>query len=55
MKSGTYVRNCRTRVARARASGKPSVLHCLLDPEAITPGSTLRSIRDAALAASDPR
>jgi hypothetical protein len=26
------------------------VLHCLLDAEAITPGSTLQSIRDAALA-----
>ena len=37
-------------LARARASGKPAVLHCLLDAEAITPGSTLQSIRDAALA-----
>ena len=39
-------------LARARASGKPAILHCLLDPEAITPGSTLQSIRKAALAAS---
>jgi acetolactate synthase-1/2/3 large subunit len=38
-------------LARARASGKPAILHCLLDPEAITPGSTLQSIRKAALAA----
>jgi acetolactate synthase-1/2/3 large subunit len=37
-------------LARARASGKPAILHCLLDPEAITPGSTLQSIRTAALA-----
>jgi acetolactate synthase-1/2/3 large subunit len=39
-------------LARARESGKPAILHCLLDPEAITPGSTLQSIRKAALAAS---
>jgi acetolactate synthase-1/2/3 large subunit len=39
-------------LARARASGKPAILHCLLDPEAITPGSTLQSIRKAALAAN---
>ncbi|MGF6524737.1 thiamine pyrophosphate-binding protein [Variovorax sp. PvP013] len=37
-------------LARARASGKPALLHCLLDAEAITPGSTLQSIREAALA-----
>ncbi|MFZ4288138.1 thiamine pyrophosphate-binding protein [Variovorax sp. HJSM1_2] len=37
-------------LARARASGKPAILHCLLDPEAITPASTLQSIRAAALA-----
>jgi acetolactate synthase-1/2/3 large subunit len=37
-------------MARARASGKPSILHCLLDPEAITPGASLQSIRDGALA-----
>jgi len=37
-------------LARARASGKPAILHCLLDPEAITPGSTLQGIRTAALA-----
>nr|WP_315425728.1 thiamine pyrophosphate-binding protein [uncultured Albidiferax sp.] len=38
-------------LARARASGKPAILHCLLDPEAITPSSTLQSIRTAAIAA----
>ncbi|MCX7275777.1 MAG: thiamine pyrophosphate-binding protein [Burkholderiales bacterium] len=35
-------------LARARASGKPAILHCLLDPEAITPTSTLQGIRSAA-------
>jgi acetolactate synthase-1/2/3 large subunit len=37
-------------LARARASGKPAILHCLLDPQAITPTSTLDGIRNAALA-----
>ncbi|MCT6718284.1 thiamine pyrophosphate-binding protein [Acidovorax sp. K2F] len=36
-------------LARARASGLPSVLHCLIDPEAITPTGTLQGIRSAAL------
>ena len=35
---------------RARASGKPAILHCLLDPEAITPATTLTAIREKALA-----
>lgn len=30
---------------RAIASGKPAILHCLLDPEAITPTQTLSGIR----------
>jgi len=30
---------------RALASGKPAILHCLLDPEAITPTQTLSAIR----------
>ncbi len=34
---------------RAKASGKPSILHCILDQEAITPARTLSSYRDAAL------
>ncbi|MDB5731338.1 MAG: thiamine pyrophosphate protein domain protein TPP-binding, partial [Variovorax sp.] len=38
-------------LARARASGRPAVLHCLLDPQAITPSGTLQGLRSAALAA----
>ena len=34
---------------RARASGKASIIHCLIDPEAITPSRSLSEIRDAAL------
>jgi acetolactate synthase-1/2/3 large subunit len=37
-------------LARARASGKPAILHCMLDAQAITPSSTLDGIRSAALA-----
>ena len=33
---------------RAIASGKPAILHCLLDPEAISPTTTLQKIRDHA-------
>ena len=33
---------------RARDSGKPSIIHCLIDPEAITPGRSLSEIREAA-------
>ncbi len=32
-------------LARARASGKPAILHCLIDPQAITPTTTLDAIR----------
>lgn len=35
---------------RALASGKPSILHCLIDPQAITPATTLDAIRAKALA-----
>ncbi|MDR2332282.1 MAG: thiamine pyrophosphate-binding protein [Burkholderiaceae bacterium] len=35
-------------LARARASGLPSILHCFIDPEAITPAGTLSGIRKAA-------
>jgi acetolactate synthase-1/2/3 large subunit len=35
--------------ARALASGKPSILHVKIDPEAIAPAATLTSIREAAL------
>ncbi|MGC4251079.1 MAG: thiamine pyrophosphate-binding protein [Sphingobium sp.] len=34
---------------RAMASGKPSILHCLIDPDAISPGTTLMEVRQAAL------
>ena len=34
---------------RALASGKPSILHVKIDPEAITPATTLTKIREAAL------
>jgi acetolactate synthase-1/2/3 large subunit len=35
--------------ARALASGKPSILHVKIDPEAIAPATTLTGIREAAL------
>ena len=35
-------------LARARASGKPCMLHCFISPEAITPSGTLSGIRKAA-------
>jgi len=35
---------------RATASGKPAILHVKIDPEAITPATTLAAIRTAALA-----
>lgn len=37
---------------RARASGLPAILHCLLDAEAITPSASLTELRAAALAAA---
>ena len=33
---------------RALASGKPAILHCLIDPQAITPSTTLSGLRSAA-------
>ena len=36
---------------RALASGKPAILHCMLDPEAISPAFTLAAVREAAIAA----
>jgi len=36
---------------RALASGKPAILHCLIDPEAISPSTTLQKIREQAQAA----
>jgi acetolactate synthase I/II/III large subunit len=35
---------------RALKSGKPAILHCLLDPEAISASRTLTELREAALA-----
>jgi acetolactate synthase-1/2/3 large subunit len=37
---------------RALASGLPSILHCLIDPEAITPTRTLSDIRATSLTQS---
>jgi acetolactate synthase-1/2/3 large subunit len=34
---------------RAMASGLPAILHCRLDPEAITPATTLSALREKAL------
>ena len=36
--------------AAARASGKPSIIHLKIDPEAITPSATLAGIREKSLA-----
>ncbi|ARP91679.1 thiamine pyrophosphate-binding protein [Bordetella genomosp. 9] len=36
---------------RALASGKPAILHCLIDPEVISPTTTLEKIRETALKA----
>jgi acetolactate synthase I/II/III large subunit len=38
--------------AQAVATGKPSIIHLKIDPEAIAPGATLASIRENALAGS---
>ena len=35
---------------RAQASGLPAILHCKIDPEALTPTRTLSAIREEALA-----
>jgi acetolactate synthase-1/2/3 large subunit len=39
-------------LARALQSGKPALIHCLLDPQAITPAATLDSLRAQGLAAA---
>jgi acetolactate synthase-1/2/3 large subunit len=39
-------------LARAIGSGKPALLHCLIDPQAITPAATLDSLRAQGLAAA---
>jgi acetolactate synthase-1/2/3 large subunit len=40
---------------RARASGKPAILHCITDPEALTPGRSLSTIRAEAETAQAAR
>ena len=40
---------------RAVKSGKPAIIHCLLDPEAITPAKSLSTIREEAFAAQGKR
>ena len=40
---------------RAKKSGKPAILHCLVDPDAITPSTTLSAIRRAAEARASAR
>jgi len=37
----------------ARASGKPAILHLKVDPQAISPGTTLDAIRAKSMAARD--
>jgi len=39
---------------RALASGKPAIIHCFLDPEAITPATTLAAVRAAAVEREAP-
>ncbi len=39
-------------LARALQSGKPAVIHCLIDPQAITPATTLDNLRAQGLAAA---
>jgi len=40
---------------RALASGLPAILHCVIDPEAISPAFTLAQVREAAMAAGRGR
>ena len=35
-------------MADAKKSGKPAIVHCLIDPEAITPTTTISKLRAAA-------
>jgi acetolactate synthase-1/2/3 large subunit len=39
-------------LARALQSGKPAIIHCLIDPQAITPAATLDSLRAQGMAAA---
>jgi acetolactate synthase-1/2/3 large subunit len=40
---------------RAMASGKPAILHCIVDPQALTPTMTLDVIRARAMEAAQGR
>lgn len=40
---------------RALASGQPAILHCVIDPEVISPAFTLSQVRESALAAGRGR
>lgn len=40
---------------RALACGQPAILHCVIDPEAISPAFTLSQVRESALAAGRGR
>ena len=40
---------------RALASGKPAILHCIVDPQALTPSQTLDAIRKQGEEASPPK
>ena len=39
-------------IERALTSGKPAIVHCLLDPQAITPTATLEQIRASSTSTS---
>lgn len=45
----TCAEDCGPALRRAIASGLPSLLHCVIDPEAILPGATLAQLRTNAL------
>ena len=36
--------------AKVEASGLPAIIHCIVDPQALTPGATLDTIRERAMA-----
>ncbi len=38
---------------RALASGRPAILHCIVDPQALTPAATLDTIRERAMAKAE--
>jgi acetolactate synthase-1/2/3 large subunit len=40
---------------RALASGKPAILHCIVDPQALTPGQTLDAIRKQGEETREPK